>query len=230
MNEKQLNAAYERVISALKLNMGIDNKMPLEVPAEITFIESTSTKTGQITDLELAKAGEDMLQIDIKNARKERIPSVMLYGSYGKTGYGYDEEPHDFLDFYDKSFVGLKIDIPLADFSRRKKINRIKMERDNAGLRAALLEDKISMETTNARNRLEVASAQIESARLREASAQRIYNKTLMQHKMQIASLTDVLMADTDLRKAQQDELDAIVEYLKAHIELEKLTGNIPVK
>jgi len=230
LNKKQLEASYERILKALRLNMGIDGKTALDIPADIELIELSARSAGNITDLELAKAGEQMADIDIRNARRSRLPSVMLYGSYGQTGYGYDEKPHDFLDFYEKSFVGLKIDIPIWDFSWRKQVNRSKLERENAALKSQLLADKIKMETANAENSLAIAAAGIESARLRVASAERLYNKTLLQHKHQIAPLADVLLADADLRKAQQDELDAIVDYLKAKMQWQQLTGNIPVK
>jgi OMF family outer membrane factor len=42
-----------------------------------------------------------------------------------------------------------------------------------------------------------------------------------------MASLTDILLADTALREAQQANISAIIEYLKADLELKKLTGNI---
>jgi outer membrane protein TolC len=57
--------------------------------------------------------------------------------------------------------------------------------------------------------------------------AQTIYEQTILQQKQGTASLTDVLLADNALREAQQTYLSAVIDYLKADLELKKLTGNI---
>lgn len=57
--------------------------------------------------------------------------------------------------------------------------------------------------------------------------ARTVYEQTSLQQKEGTANLTDVLLADNTLREAQQNYLSAIVEYLKADLELKKLTGNI---
>ena len=57
--------------------------------------------------------------------------------------------------------------------------------------------------------------------------AQTIYEQTLLQQKQGTANLTDVLLADNALREAQQTYINAVIEYLKADLELKKLTGNI---
>ena len=54
-----------------------------------------------------------------------------------------------------------------------------------------------------------------------------VYLQTMIQQKEGTANLTDVLMADNVLREAQQNNLSAIIEYLKANLELKKLTGNL---
>jgi OMF family outer membrane factor len=59
------------------------------------------------------------------------------------------------------------------------------------------------------------------------AQADNIYQQTLLQQKQGVASLTDVLQADTALREAQQNHLAAMVDYLKADLELKKYSGNL---
>ncbi|MBK8292372.1 MAG: TolC family protein [Flammeovirgaceae bacterium] len=57
--------------------------------------------------------------------------------------------------------------------------------------------------------------------------AQSIYDQTLLQQKQGLASLTDVLLSDNTLREIQQNYLSAIVDYLKADLDLKKTTGNM---
>jgi OMF family outer membrane factor len=49
----------------------------------------------------------------------------------------------------------------------------------------------------------------------------------VLQQKQGTATLTDVLLADNALREAQQNYLSAVVDYLKADLEIKKLTGAI---
>ena len=56
-----------------------------------------------------------------------------------------------------------------------------------------------------------------------------VYNQVVLQQKQGTASLTDILLADNSLRESQQNYLSAVVEFLKAELELKKLTGNLSV-
>ena len=57
-----------------------------------------------------------------------------------------------------------------------------------------------------------------------------MYAQTFLQQKQGTASLTDVLLADSALREAQQNYLSALVEYLKADLELKRLSGLLGAK
>ena len=51
--------------------------------------------------------------------------------------------------------------------------------------------------------------------------AKTIYDQTVLQQKQgNKASLTDVLLADNALREAQQNYLNAVIDFLKADLEL----------
>ena len=73
----------------------------------------------------------------------------------------------------------------------------------------------------------EIAGKMVENTTEQINLAQSIYEQSLFQQKHGTANLTDVLLADNTLREAQQAYLSAIVDYLKADLELKKLTGNI---
>ncbi len=54
-----------------------------------------------------------------------------------------------------------------------------------------------------------------------------VYNEMVLQQKEGTATLTDVLLADNAVSEAQTSHLTAIIEFLKADLELKKLIGNI---
>ena len=108
-----------------------------------------------------------------------------------------------------------------------RKIDQKKIELRNNQLTAALIQDRTKMQITN--NQLQRGSTfrALETTQQQIKLAQTIYNNTNLQQAQGIASLTEVLLADNALREAQQANVNAIIEYLKADLELKKLTGNI---
>ncbi len=225
VNLKLLQNKYKEVINALKLNMG--KKEDFEVTTEIITPELKEYPVKTATDIKLLGKKYDLADTEIKKIKRGRLPKLSAFGSYGTIGYGYDEKPHDFLDFYNVSLVGVKLEVPFFDLSRKKKIKQKELERDNARLQLELVKEKNQMDIENAQNKLQVQLEIIENQKDQIALAKSVYKKTLMQHKQDMASLTDVLLAENDIIKAEQDYLTAVIEYLKANLELKKLTGNL---
>jgi outer membrane protein TolC len=58
--------------------------------------------------------------------KRSKLPSVSLFGTYGKTGFGYDKQPNDFLKFYPIGFAGIQISYPLFNgtVTQRKIIKK----------------------------------------------------------------------------------------------------------
>lgn len=221
-----LESKYQQVINGLKLNMGMVNEQ-FDVIAKVNYQQINNYTPQTITDVKMVETKKKLTDSEIKSLKKEMIPSVMLYGSYGQTGYGYDKKPNEFLDWYPTSFVGLKVDIPVWDFTRSHKIKQKRIENETADLQLSLLNDKNTVEIANTKLQIGVAQSTIANSTENIALAQKVYDSVLLQNKEGIASLTDVLMADNNLRQEQQNYLTAVIDYLKADITLKKLTGNL---
>jgi OMF family outer membrane factor len=83
--------------------------------------------------------------------------------------------------------------------------------------------ENVKLQSIVAKKAVEITTEQIELA-------QSIYDQTVIQQKQGTATLTDILLADNTLREAQQNYLSNIIEYLKADLELKKITGNLLIK
>ena len=90
-----------------------------------------------------------------------------------------------------------------------------------------LVTEQNAMQTENIKRQRTVTQKSIETNTAQINLAKTVYDQTILQQKQGTASLTDVLLADTALREAQQNYLSAVVEYLKADLELKKLTNQI---
>ncbi len=228
VNLKMLHQKYDEIRNALKLNMGVSNDF--EVSSNIINPEPKTYMPKSNTNELLLEKKIELSDNEIKKLKRSRLPRLSAFGSYGSIGYGYDEKPHDFLDFYDVSLVGVKLEIPVFDFSKRRQIQQKKIDKENARLQLDLVKEKNAMDIKNARQKLAVQLQIIQNQKEQMALAKSVYDKTLLQHKQELVSLSDVLLAENEMIKAQQDYLSSIVTYLKTDLELKKLTGNLVPK
>lgn len=218
----------EQVKNALKLSMGQPYSVNLTIETDILLGSNADYSSSNTVDLEIVGTQNRLLNSELKTLKYSRLPTISLYGSYGQTGFGYDKQPNDFLKFFPTSFVGLQFSYPLFNGTvTYRKINQKKLEIQNSQLQISILTDQNNMLIENASQRRAVTQKSITNSISQTELAKNIYDQTLLQQKMGTATLTDVLLADNALREAQQNQLSAIVEYLKADLELKKLTGNI---
>jgi len=220
---------YTQVLDALKFYMGMPLDKQIDVEEEINTSSSTYVYDKESTlDFKMAKTKTRLIENEIKSLKRSRLPSLSVMASYGQTGYGYDEEPHEFLDFYDVSFVGAKLNIPIFNGTTvSRKINQKKYELENSQLQQELVADKKEMEINNAKLQLAISKKNIQTRKAQVELAQKIYDQTILEQKHGVAGLTDVIMADNSLRQAQQDYLQAEIDYMKADLELKKITGHL---
>jgi len=222
---------HSQVLNALKIAVGIPLSQALEV--EESIVTSPSQAYEHVTTLEMRITEKQnmLLQSELSTFKNSRLPSVSLYGSYGVTGFGYDKAPNEFLKFYPVSFAGLQLSYPLFNGTvTRKRISQKKLEIENKALQASLLSDQTDLYIETAQQQKAVAQRAVETTRAQVQLAQSIYDQTVLQLNQGVASLTDVLLADNDLRETQQSHLSALIDYLKADLDHKKATGNLLIK
>lgn len=226
-----LKNKHQQVLNGLKIMIGLPLTSDIEIEQNIVFeTKPDQTSTNNI-DLQLAQTKSRLLSNELKSIKRSRLPSLALFGMYGTTGFGYDKQPNDFLNFYPISFAGIKLQYPLFNGTvTQRKINQKKFEINNAELQVALLNDQTTLQTENASNEKIISKQTVDNTLKQVQLAEDIYHKTILQQKQGTANLTEVLMTDNALREIQQQYLSAIVSYLKADLELKKLTGNFSVK
>lgn len=218
----------EQVMNSLKFSMGITINQNIQVETDIQFINIGEYSNLPTIDLQLTNLQNRFLTSELKTIKDSRLPSVSLYGSYGQTGFGYDKKPNNFLKFFPASFVGAQFSYPLFNGTvTYRKIIQKKIEIQNNELQISLVTDQNNMLIQNAAHRRTVTQKTIANTLSQINLARTVYEQTLLQQKEGTANLTDVLLADSALRDSQQSYLSAIVEYLKADLELKKQTGNL---
>jgi OMF family outer membrane factor len=218
-----------QVLNNLKFIIGLPANQNMDVENEINTPNPITYNNSPYIDSKLLFAQNKLLKTELKTLSRSRyLPSVNIIGMYGTTGFGYDKEPNQFLDFYPIGFTGLQISYPLFNGTvTMRKMNQKRLEISNNQLKSDWIQDQNSMRVSNLTLERSNALGSVETTKKQIELAQNIYSKTLLQQKQGTASLTDVLLADNALREAQQTNITAIIDYLKANLELKKITGNL---
>jgi outer membrane protein TolC len=223
-----VNSRYEQVMNALKFAMGISLEQNINIVQDIQYKLSDEYTSTAAIDIRLANMQSKFLQSELSTLKRSKLPSLSLFGNYGKTGFGYDKQPNDFLKFYPIGFAGIQISYPLFNGTvTQRKLNQKRLEIKNSELQVQLVTEQNTMQIENVKRQRSVAQKSITTSISQIELAKTLYAQIFLQQKQGTASLTDVLLADSALREAQQNYLSAVVDYLKADLELKRLTNQI---
>ncbi|MGF7141400.1 OMF family outer membrane factor [Roseimarinus sediminis] len=222
---------FEQVMNALKFSMGIPIQQEIQIETAVKNKEEVDYPNSLPVDLQIALTQNKLLSSELSTLKDSRLPTISLFGSYGQTGFGYDEKPNDFLNFYPSAFAGLQLSVPLFNGTvTKRKINQKNLEIANNQLQIDLVKDQNQMLIENAKRLRLVNRQTIENTQNQIELANTVYSEMVLQQKEGTATLTDILLADNAVREAQTSNLSAIIDYLKADLELKKLSGNMSLK
>jgi outer membrane protein TolC len=226
------NAQYQQLLNLLKIQLGI--AMSQSIAIEETFIpisEEAKYSTKPTTDITLSNTKQLLLKSELQTLKLSHLPSFSLYGSYGTTGYGNYSGANDFFKFYPIGFAGVKMSwLIFSGTSLEHKIFQKKEEIKQNSLRVELLNEKQNIQIENTQMQYGVAVSNLSNSKSQLELAETIYSKTLIQQKEGVASLTDILLSDNVQKEAQQNYLSALVDVMKADLELKKVSGNLSIK
>lgn len=224
-----VKSKYNQVMNGLKFAMGIALDRSFEVDATIQLPIEIEKESQPLVEWKIINTQNQLLNNELSIINRTRFtPSLNLIGVYGTMGYGYDKKPNDFLRFYPMGFAGVQMSYPLFNgMVTVRKINQKKLEIRNNEIQQEMVTDQTNMLIENAKLQRAVSIKTVQTAQEQIEMARNIYDQMLLQQKQGVASITDVLLADNALREAQQAYLSAIIDLLKADLELKKITGNL---
>jgi outer membrane protein TolC len=224
----QLEQAHKQVLTLLKVQLGWTNERELTLDSQIVEAREISQETKPSIDWRLSETHKSFLKSELSTIKWSRLPSVSLFGSYGTTGFGYNESPNEFLDFYPISFVGIKTQVNLfSGLSSVRKSTQKKVEIKQVQLQQEQLVDVQFAQLQNARFSHDLAQSQLNTAKEHIKLAETVYKQTQLEFEQGVSALRDVLLADSALQKAQQTYFQHLVNLVKAELEINHLSGNL---
>ncbi|NCP52453.1 MAG: TolC family protein [Flavobacteriales bacterium] len=224
----QLEQAEKQVLSLLKLQFGWTENRIIELDAEIISPSHESETTLPPVDFQITEIQQSLIRSELNTIKWSRLPSLSLFGSYGTTGFGYNESPNEFLNFYPLSFVGVKTQVNMfTGLSSVRKSTQKKIELKQTQLQQELLVDAQSAQLQQARFAFALAQSQVKTALQHIELAESVYTQTQLEFEQGVSALRDVLLANSALQKAQQTHIQQLVALVKAELEIKHISGNL---
>lgn len=236
---EQVANAITQQENILKFFIGMPVQTEIIIPAtELTNIKAdanalySSFDVTELTEYQLLKKQEELLTYQKKAAKAEYYPSLALTGNYG---YNTTSDKFDILKGanstaakYDASAIGLTLSIPIFDgFARKSRVKQADIEIQQIQQDIRNTTNSLSLAHKNAnlsiRNNISTINSQQENVKL----AEQVYASTQNNYNNGLASLTDLLNAETSLVDAQNSYNQALLNYKLAEIQLIQSNGNI---
>ena len=101
-----LDVKLQQIYNALQLLTG--SASTIEVEDNILMIDLMQYEDNGNKDIEIIQLQQEIINIDLKSLKQSKyIPEVGFVATYGTQGFGYDQSPNQFLNFYPIGYAGI---------------------------------------------------------------------------------------------------------------------------
>jgi outer membrane protein TolC len=228
---QNVQLSEEQLLALLKFQM----TMPMDTPILLTdTLDNQSILKGAITpqepiDIKLLAQARDLNNIQNEVVKSGYYPNVAAFGSFQTQAQRND------FDFYksDKPWFkttvfGLQLNVPIFDgFQKSAKMQQNTIKNMQLKLDEENVRNAVSFQQRVAQNKVQTNLNNLETQKRNVALADDIYKVTQEQYKAGVASLSDILNAETAMKESQANYLRVMVELKLAELEVLKASGNI---
>jgi len=232
-----LNLQYEQTLRALKHAMA----MPLDAPVVLTdtlqddllpeavLPESLTPGYQNKIDIAILDQQKELLKLEYERTRAGYYPSARMFANYTLQG-----QANNFADFgqgrqwFDFALLGVNIKIPIFDgFSKNHRLQQDQLEILQNEKDRQMAKNGLELQYYNALLQLQTnynnLLAQKENRRLAES----VYAVTQKRFSEGLASITEVLSAETSMREVQTNYLASLLQHQWASLDLEYANGKL---
>ena len=223
----------------LKFYMGMPINTPIVIPdAELRSIQPQAVAMNEAinadsrTEVRLLKQQEGLLNYQKESIKSEYYPSLSLSGNYSYQGLGNSvplfKGQSKGINWFDAASVSLNLRVPIFNGGatksriRQTETSIKKLNEDIANTTLAL-----NLAFENAKTQINNSIITLNAQKKNVQLAQDVFNNTQNNYNNGLASLTDLLNAETSLTEANNNYSSALLNYRVAEIQLIKSQGGL---
>lgn len=190
---------------------------------------SLSYQADDILDYKILKKQKDLLELEREATKAEYYPSLSLDANYL---YNTQSEKLNMYSSkalnYDMSSISLRLTIPIFDgFSKRSRVKQSDISLQKINREMSQTRNSLFMANENAKNQVNSSLKIISNQKANRTLAMDVFHNTQNNYKNGLASLTDLLNAESDLVLAQNSYNEALLNYKIAEIDFVRSQGKI---
>lgn len=232
---QQLINALELKENALKFVIGMDITRDIQLPEETFDIKLEaivdSANIMNRTEIKLMNKQRELLELNKKAVLSEYYPNLSLTANYGYLGFG-NTFP---LFFKDKGVqwsnfagVGLNLSFPIFNgYSTRSKVRKADIELKIAQIDLDETKLALNLANENAKAQIKNSMLTVNSNRENVTLAKEVMENTKNNYQNGLATLTELLDAETAYADAQNNLNTSLLNYKVAEIQLMKSNGEL---
>ncbi len=198
-------------------------QMEKEVPADTL----QQVQFNKRVEYQLLQTQQRLLQSELRYNKWSYLPNISAIGSYNPT-FLNDRFSNLYNNAYPNSFIGLQLAVPIFQGGKRIRDIRVaELQVRRSQWDMVALTDQINTEYMQALTTYKGNLAELNALRENLALAADVYNTLQLQYNSGIKTYLDVIIAETDLRAAQLNYLNALNQTLSSKLDMERALGTI---
>jgi outer membrane protein TolC len=235
--KKNTEEAVKVKYAQLKQVMGAPIDKPLTVLFDSSFVEKEIV-LDTLQNLTYDNRPEyQALQLNLKLQqarvgyyRWSFLPTVSAFGYYNIV-YQNDQFSQLYNQSFPNSLIGIKASLPIFQgTSRWQNLRKAHLQYNRLNIGLTDFKNQLNTEYSQAMGSYKSNLNELRSARENTEIARSIFNTVKLQYNTGVISYLEVIVAETDLKTAQLNYLNALFRVLTSTLDVKKALGMINVK
>ena len=219
----------------LKLLMGMPMKEELVLSDTLSdsqikdgVLEASSYNYTDRKEIQYAELGKKLNEFNIKRYKLSQIPTVSLSSSWSKNAQRNEFDFFGKGDWYTFSNISLNISVPIfKGFYTKSKIDEARLNLQKTENQLANLKLSIDNEVEIARVNFKTAIEAMDYQKQNMKLAEEVYEQTKKKYEAGLGSNIEITAAQTDLKSAQTNYINALYDAIVARIDYLKAIGKL---
>jgi len=232
-----LNLQYQQTLRALKhaMAMPLDAQVVLtdtlqdDLLPEAVIPESLTPGFQNKIDIAILDQQKELLKLEYERNRAGYYPSARMFANYTLQG-----QANNFADFgqgrqwFDFALVGVNIKVPIFDgFTKNHRLQQDQLEILQNEKDRQIAQNGLELQYYNALLQLQTNYNNLLAQKENRRMAEEVYVVTQKRFSEGLASITEVLSAETAMREVQTNFLAALLQHKWASLDIEYANGKL---
>ena len=221
----------------LKLSMGLplDKELKLSDKLE-SMISSTGlaalseesfNSTGN-TDLQILNTRRELLYLDVRRYKMQRLPTIAAYYQYQSTAYQLEFDFYKDATWLDAQNAGVVLNLPIWSSGQQgAKIKQAKLELEKMDNTLSYMEAALQVQFDNVKSNLSTQISNYQDAKQSLTVAEKIFERAILKQKEGMISSFEVTQLQNQLLEAQGTYINSVFQLLGARIDLDALQNKL---